>query len=93
MLWILLILMPIARERKSKFTASVREKLVKLLDDRASQLKVNRSEAVAEAIELWLQKQAEQEEEAYFTASAKEMNQDAQTWNVTTTSSCPRTWE
>ena len=87
------LLMPAARERKSKFTASVKEKLVKLLDDKASQLKVNRSEAVAEAIELWLQRQAEQEEEAYFATAANDMNEDARAWNVTTTNSSQHIWE
>lgn len=81
------------KERKSKFTASVKEKLVELLDKRVAKLKVNRSVAVEEAIELWLRKQAEQEEEAYFAATAQEMNEDARAWNATTTDSARRTWE
>lgn len=85
--------MSLAKQRKSKFTASVREKLVKLVDKRAAQLKVNRSDVVEEAIELWLRKQAEQEEETYFATAAKEMNEDAGAWNATTTVSARRTWK
>jgi metal-responsive CopG/Arc/MetJ family transcriptional regulator len=81
------------KERKSKFTASVREKLVDLLDAKVAQLKVNRSDAVERAIELWLRKLAEEEEEAYFSAAAAEMNKDASAWNATTTRSARRTWE
>jgi metal-responsive CopG/Arc/MetJ family transcriptional regulator len=79
------------RMRKTKFTASVQEKLVMLLDQRVTQLKVTRSEAVEEAIELWLKKQSEQDEEEYFVTAAKEMNQDAQSWNSLTSESFRRT--
>ncbi|HEY9868527.1 MAG TPA: ribbon-helix-helix protein, CopG family [Candidatus Obscuribacterales bacterium] len=82
-----------AREPKSKFTASVRANLVKLLDQKAAQLKLNRSDAVEEAIELWLRKQSEIAEDEYFAATAKEMNEDARAWNETTTDSARRTWE
>jgi Ribbon-helix-helix protein, copG family len=81
------------RERKSKFTASVRENLVTLLDAKVAQLKVNRSDAVERAIELWLRKLAEEEEEAYFSTAASEMNEDASAWNATTSYSARRTWE
>ncbi|HEY9792586.1 MAG TPA: ribbon-helix-helix protein, CopG family [Candidatus Obscuribacterales bacterium] len=79
--------------RKSKFTASVRQHLVELLDKRAAKLKLNRSDAVEEAIELWLRAQAEQDEETYFATAAKEMNADAKSWNATTTQSARRKWE
>ncbi len=82
--------MPAAGERKSKFTASVRNNLVVLLDEKAAQLKVNRSEAIEAAIELWLCKQAEHDEEEYCSRVAEEMNSDARSWNATTTASFKR---
>lgn len=81
------------KERKSKFTASVTEKLMERLDQKARQLKVNRSDAVEEAIEMWLNKLAEKDEEAYFTLAANEMNTDARLWNATTSTFARRAWE
>ena len=80
------------KERKGKFTASVKEKLIDLLDKKVAQLHVNRSDAVEQAIELWLKKQAEADEETYFAAIAQEMNDDARQWNATTTDSAKRNW-
>lgn len=71
-------------EGKSKFTASVRESLVESLDKKVAQLKVNRSAAVEQAIEMWLRKIAEEEEEAYFAKHAQELNEDARWWNELT---------
>lgn len=85
-------MMPTAQKRKNKFTASVSANLVRLLDQRAAQLKVNRSTAVETAIELWLRKQCESEEEEYFARTAKEMNEDARDWNAISTASSMRTW-
>jgi len=82
--------MAVAREPKSKFTASVRNNLVTMLDQKAAQLKVNRSEAIEEAIELWLTRQAERDEEEYCSRVAEEMNTDARSWNATTTASFKR---
>ncbi|MBX9879044.1 MAG: ribbon-helix-helix domain-containing protein [Candidatus Obscuribacterales bacterium] len=70
-------------EGKSKFTASVRETVVDRLDEKVAQLKVNRSEAVEQAIEMWLRKKAEEEEEAYF-ANYVETEEDA-SWVALTT--------
>ncbi len=78
------------KEGKSKFTASVRKKLVDLLDEQAAKLKLNRSDVVESAIELWLKKLAEEEEEKYFSVAAAEMNKDAKVWNATTTASVLR---
>ncbi len=78
------------KESKSKFTASVRKKLVDLLDEKAAKLKLNRSDAVESAIELWLQRIAEEEEENYYAAAAAEMNEEAKAWNATTTASALR---
>jgi metal-responsive CopG/Arc/MetJ family transcriptional regulator len=80
------------REKRNKFTASVRDGLVERLDEKVAELKVTRSAAVEQAIELWLAKLTEQEEEAYFAACAKEMNDDARTWNATTTQSARNNW-
>ena len=82
-----------SKENKGKFTASVRQKLIDLLDERAAKLKLNRSDAVESAIELWLQKLSEEEEEKYFSAAAAEMNEDAKAWNATTTVSALRNLE
>ncbi len=81
--------MPLAtiKDRKSKFTASVKEKLVSLVDEKAAKLKVSRSDIVERAMEMWLRKQVELEEEAYFQSAAAEMNEDARAWNAITTSS------
>lgn len=67
-------------EGKSKFTASVRESLVESLDKKVAELKVNRSAAVEQAIEMWLQKIAEEEEEAYFAKHAKELNEESRSF-------------
>lgn len=72
-------------EGKSKFTASVRKTLVEHLDQKVAQLKLNRSEAVEQAIEIWLKKKAEEEEEAYF-ANYVETEEDA-SWVALTTES------
>ncbi len=79
--------------RKSKFTASVTAKLVELLDEKVARLKLNRSDAIEEAIELWLKQQAEKEEEEYFIASADAMNEEARSWNSTTSASAQRIWD
>ncbi len=82
-----------AFERKKRFTASVRGNLVNRLDKKAAQLKVNRSDVVEEAIELWLHKKVAEEEEDYFVSAAKEMNEDARAWNAHTTVSSTRNWK
>ncbi|HEY9776628.1 MAG TPA: ribbon-helix-helix protein, CopG family [Planktothrix sp.] len=74
------------RDRKSKFTASVSERVVKRVDERAAELKLTRSDVVEQAMELWLRGQSEQDEERYFTAAATEMNADAKVWNHITSS-------
>ena len=79
--------MPTMKERKSKFTASVNERVVAKVDEQAAKLKVTRSDIVEQAMEMWLQAQAEQEEESYFAAAAAEMNADAKVWNVLTSRS------
>lgn len=78
-------------EGKSKFTASVRETVVERLDQKVAQLKVNRSEAVEQAIEMWLKRVAEEEEEAYF-ANYTETPEDA-SWVALATYSAMRTWD
>lgn len=74
-------------EGKSKFTASVRETIVERLDERAAQLKVNRSEAVEQAIEMWLRRKAEEEEEAYYANYPEEMKEEDRSWTALTTAS------
>lgn len=74
-------------ERKSKFTASVRERLVRLVDEKARRLDVTRSEVIEEAMEMWLSKQEELEEERYFQSASEEMNKDAKEWNALTSNS------
>jgi len=81
-------------EGKSKFTASVRESLVESLDKKAAQLKVNRSAAVEKAIEVWLGKLAEEEEEEYFAKHAQELNEEARSWNALVASELlRRSWD
>jgi metal-responsive CopG/Arc/MetJ family transcriptional regulator len=82
-----------ARERKSKFTASVKQRLVALVDKKAAKLKISRSEVVEEAMEMWLRSQAESEEAAYFESAAAEMNEDARSWNAVTTASVRHGWK
>ena len=79
--------MPTTKERKSKFTASVSERVVAKVDEQAVKLKVTRSDIVEQAMEMWLQTQSEKEEAKYFAAAAAEMNADAKTWNVRTSRS------
>lgn len=76
--------MPAMKDRKSKFTASVNERVVAKVDEHAARLKLSRSDIVEQAMELWLRSQAEQEEERYFTMAAAEMNADAKAWNALT---------
>lgn len=75
------------KERKSKFTASVNERIVAKVDEQAAKLKVSRSDIVEEAMEMWLRSKSEQEEELYFMAAAAEMNADARAWNAITSRS------
>lgn len=58
---------------KSKLTASVRPALVELFDQKVSELKVDRSDAVEQAIEMWLNRRTEEEEEVYFATYASEL--------------------
>lgn len=76
----------VSSDRK-RFTASVREQLVDLVDQHAAKLEVTRSDVIEQAMELWLQKQSALEEEAYFQQAAEEMNADAKDWNTLTSKS------
>ena len=82
-----------SKEQKSKFTASVNHSLVVLVDEQAAKLNVTRSHVIEEAMEMWLRKQADLEEEKYFQRAAAEMNEDARSWNATTTTSARHTME
>lgn len=73
------------KERKSKFTASVTKRLVAMVDEKCTQLNLSRSDAVEQAMELWLRQQEELEDEEYFASAAKEMNDDASDWTALTT--------
>lgn len=84
--------MSAARERKTKFTASVNESVVARVDEHVVKLKVTRSDIVEEAMEMWLRSKTEEEEERYFTAAAAEMNADAKAWNALTSRSAKNTW-
>jgi metal-responsive CopG/Arc/MetJ family transcriptional regulator len=75
------------KERKTKFTASVTQRLVSQADELAAKLNVTRSDVVEQAMELWLRTQAEIEEQKYFEAAAAEMNADAKDWNKLTSRS------
>jgi metal-responsive CopG/Arc/MetJ family transcriptional regulator len=76
-----------ARARTKKFTASVDERILEMIDARAQKLESTRSDIVEQAMKLWLKKQIEQEEEQYFSAAAEEMNTDAELWNALTSQS------
>lgn len=84
--------MPATKERKSKFTASVTERVVKKVDEQAEKLKVSRSDIVEEAMEMWLKSKLELEEEQYFAMAAAEMNADAKAWNALTSQSAKEHW-
>jgi metal-responsive CopG/Arc/MetJ family transcriptional regulator len=75
------------KDKKSKFTASVNKRVVDMVDKRATELKMTRSDIVEQAMEMWLKKHDEQEEENYFLATAAEMNADAKDWNTITSKS------
>lgn len=77
-------MMALARDKKSKFTASVSEGVVARVDKQASKLHLTRSDIVEEAMVMWLQKKTEAEEEQYFASAATEMNADAKSWNAIT---------
>lgn len=85
--------MPAKKESKSKFTASVNERVVKEVDEQAEKLKVSRSDIVEEAMELWLKSKLEIEEEQYFAMAAAEMNADAKAWNALTSNSAQENWQ
>lgn len=85
--------MSATKERKSKFTASVNERVVAKVDEQAAKLNVSRSDIVEEAMEMWLRTKEEQEQERYFMAAAAEMNADAKGWNALTSSSVTNNWE
>jgi hypothetical protein len=75
------------KELKSKFTASVNETVVAAVDAKVSALNITRSDAVEEAMKMWLIKKGEEEDEKYFETAAVEMNADAKYWNAITTAS------
>lgn len=79
--------MTATKERKSKFTASVNQRIVAKVDEQAAKLKLTRSDIVEQAMELWLKSQSEQDEEQYFALAAAEMNRDARAWNALTSKS------
>lgn len=81
------------KERKSKFTASVSERVVARVDEQAAKLNVSRSDIVEEAMEMWLRARAEQDDEQYFMAAAAEMNADAKSWNAITSNFVSDNWE
>lgn len=81
------------KERKSKFTASVSERIVARVDEHAAKLNVSRSDIVEEAMEMWLRARAEQDDERYFMAAAAEMNADAKFWNAITSNFVSDNWE
>jgi|688.fasta_scaffold203909_2 metal-responsive CopG/Arc/MetJ family transcriptional regulator len=85
--------MPAAKERKSKFTASVNERIVASVDEHAAKLKLSRSDIVEEAMKMWLKTQVEQEDEKYFSSAAAEMNADAEDWNARTSRSIKDNWK
>lgn len=76
-----------ATKDRKRFTASVRERLVDLVDKEAAKLEVTRSDVIEQAMEMWLRAQAELDEEKYFQKAAPEMNADAKDWNALTSRS------
>jgi metal-responsive CopG/Arc/MetJ family transcriptional regulator len=85
--------MPTIKEKRSKFTASVKERVVAKVDEQAEKLKVSRSDIVEEAMEMWLKNKLELEEEQYFAMAAAEMNADAKAWNALTSKAVKDNWE
>lgn len=74
-------MMAISKEKQKRVTASLKERLVERVDIEAAKLAVSRSDAFEQALELWLRRLEELEEEQYFKLAAKEMNADAKDWN------------
>lgn len=73
-----------SKDRKSRITASLSEKVVQMVDQRAGRMQVHRSEIIERALLSWLQSQADIEEEEYFSQAAPEMNLDAKDWTAVT---------
>jgi len=53
----------------------------------------NRSSVVQEALEKWVAKELEKEEEAYYSAHAAELNADSKSWSRITTEAATYIWE
>jgi hypothetical protein len=77
-----------AQSRKIKFTASVSSTVNARFDTFLKKLKkTNKSEAIEEAMELWLCRVSEAEDEKYYAQAATEMNADSRDWSTATTAS------
>ena len=80
----MVVVMATPKEKQRRVTASLRDRLVERVDREAARLAVTRSDAFEQALELWLRKLEELEEEKYFEQAAAEMNADAKDWNALT---------
>jgi hypothetical protein len=67
-------------ENKAKWTVSVDPRVSELVDEYVLRSETNRSLVVEEALKLWLKKLIEEEEEAYYKASAAEINSEMSDW-------------
>lgn len=79
--------MTLAKSNKIKWTVTVDTSVCEQIDKCVMQRSANRSAVVEEALRLWLAKQNEEYDEAYFSANASELNADAEVWVKTTTES------
>jgi metal-responsive CopG/Arc/MetJ family transcriptional regulator len=80
--------------RKTKWTVTVKPQLCEEVDAYVKlHGTVNRSTVVERALELWLARQLEEEEEAYYQKNAAELNTDSKSWLRITRESAKRTWK
>lgn len=88
--------MPDSRARKQKWTVTIAPEIEKQVESflkKHKQEKITRSAIVEEAMELWLAKQNEVDEERYFQAHAAELNADSKSWSRITTEAAKHIWK
>lgn len=78
-------------ERKVKFTVSISGSVSEQFDKYMRKRKLsNKSEAIEQAMSLWMQRIAESEDADFYAISAAELNSDAQDWTQATTETVRR---
>jgi hypothetical protein len=81
--------------RKPKWTVTIAAEIDEQVESylkKNKKLNLNRSAIVQEAVEIWLAKQSEEEEEAYYKAHAAELNADSESWTRITNEAANYIW-